>query len=183
MAKREIVQLQAHLSVRIPNYHSWKYRSSNSHSVPQAARSLLLSSGYITHRVTSKSPAAACRLPEHVSLMICCSKFALSVTKRAFPLLKPRPSICHPKHIDTASFFVPRSLFSTTMAAKADMPYAEYRQLGKSGLRVSVPILGAMSIGDKRWQPWVLEEDEALPLLKAAYDRGLNSVSRTRRLS
>ena len=28
---------------------------------------------------------------------------------------------------------------------------AEYRQLGKSGLRVSVPILGAMSIGSKQW--------------------------------
>ncbi|KAF2790685.1 aldo-keto reductase-like protein [Melanomma pulvis-pyrius CBS 109.77] len=52
---------------------------------------------------------------------------------------------------------------------------AEYRQLGKSGLRVSVPILGAMSIGDKKWQPWVIEEEEAFPLLKAAYDRGLNT--------
>lgn len=40
------------------------------------------------------------------------------------------------------------------------VPNAEYRQLGKSGLRVSVPILGAMSFGDKRWQEWVIEEDE-----------------------
>lgn len=54
---------------------------------------------------------------------------------------------------------------------------AEYKQLGKSGLRVSVPILGAMSIGDSRWQPWVIDEDKSLPLLKAAYDRGLNTVS------
>ncbi|TKA62660.1 hypothetical protein B0A49_06795 [Cryomyces minteri] len=46
---------------------------------------------------------------------------------------------------------------------------AEYKQLGKSGLRVSIPILGAMSFGDTRWMPW------ALPLLKAAYDRGLNT--------
>jgi len=52
---------------------------------------------------------------------------------------------------------------------------AEYRQLGKSGLRVSVPILGAMSFGDKKWLPWVLDEDEALPLLKAAYDKGINT--------
>lgn len=57
----------------------------------------------------------------------------------------------------------------------ADIPKVEYTQLGRSGLRVSVPIFGAMSIGDKRWQPWVIEEDEALPLLKAAYDRGLNT--------
>lgn len=32
-----------------------------------------------------------------------------------------------------------------TMAT--EVPKAEYRQLGKSGLRVSVPILGAMGIG------------------------------------
>ncbi|KAI7362503.1 hypothetical protein KC336_g21693, partial [Hortaea werneckii] len=43
---------------------------------------------------------------------------------------------------------------------------AEYKRLGRSGLRVSVPILGAMSFGSKDWQPWVIEEDEALPLLK-----------------
>jgi len=51
----------------------------------------------------------------------------------------------------------------------------DYVRLGKSGLKVSVPILGAMSFGSKDWQPWVIEEDEALPLLKAAYDRGLNT--------
>jgi hypothetical protein len=37
---------------------------------------------------------------------------------------------------------------------------AEYRQLGKSGLRVSVPILGAMGIGDPAWAPWVVGEEE-----------------------
>ena len=62
---------------------------------------------------------------------------------------------------------------ASNMASK--VPKAEYKQLGRSGLRVSVPILGAMSFGDKRWQPWVIEADEALPLLKAAYDRGLNT--------
>lgn len=51
----------------------------------------------------------------------------------------------------------------------------EYKRLGKSGLRVSVPILGAMSIGCKDWLEWVIEDNEALPLLKAAYDRGLNT--------
>ncbi len=37
---------------------------------------------------------------------------------------------------------------------------AEYRRLGKSGLRISVPVLGAMSYGDPGWQPWVLGEDK-----------------------
>lgn len=35
-----------------------------------------------------------------------------------------------------------------------------YRQLGKSGLRVSVPILGGMSFGHKKWLEWVKEEEE-----------------------
>ena len=56
---------------------------------------------------------------------------------------------------------------------------AEYKRLGKSGLRMSVPIFGCMSFGSKKWQPWVIEEDEALPLLKAAYDKGLNTWVRS----
>jgi aryl-alcohol dehydrogenase-like predicted oxidoreductase len=32
-----------------------------------------------------------------------------------------------------------------------------------------------MSLGDPRWQPWVLPEESALPLLKAAYDRGITT--------
>jgi hypothetical protein len=63
-----------------------------------------------------------------------------------------------------------KSLEESVKASKA-----EYRQLGKSGLRVSVPILGAMSFGDPEWNSWVLDEEASLPLLKAAYDRGLNS--------
>ncbi|KAF3909004.1 hypothetical protein ABW21_db0200986 [Orbilia brochopaga] len=52
---------------------------------------------------------------------------------------------------------------------------ASYKRLGTSGLRVSVPILGAMSIGSSKWDSWVLDEDAALPLLKAAYDKGINT--------
>jgi len=51
----------------------------------------------------------------------------------------------------------------------------DYVRVGKSGLKVSVPILGAMSFGDSRWLPWVVNEDKALPLLKAAYERGINT--------
>lgn len=52
---------------------------------------------------------------------------------------------------------------------------ADYVRLGSSGLKVSVPILGAMSFGSKEWMPWVIEEQEGMELLKAAYDRGLNT--------
>ena len=73
------------------------------------------------------------------------------------------------------SFYFSPRFSSSTSIDKSGMPKATYRQLGSSGLRVSNPIFGCMSIGDKRWQPWVIEEDEALILLKAAYDRGINT--------
>lgn len=36
----------------------------------------------------------------------------------------------------------------------------EYRTLGNSGLRISVPVFGCMSFGDRRTLGWVIEEDE-----------------------
>ncbi|KAI0880671.1 Aldo/keto reductase [Annulohypoxylon maeteangense] len=51
----------------------------------------------------------------------------------------------------------------------------EYVRVGSSGLHVSTPILGAMSLGSSKWLPWVLDEDATFEILKAAYDRGLNT--------
>ncbi|KAL2831394.1 NADP-dependent oxidoreductase domain-containing protein [Aspergillus cavernicola] len=51
----------------------------------------------------------------------------------------------------------------------------DYRLLGNSGLRVSVPIVGCMSIGNPEWADWVIGPGQALPLLKAAYDRGVTT--------
>jgi len=51
----------------------------------------------------------------------------------------------------------------------------EYVNLGKSGLKVSKIILGAMSYGSSEWQPWVLDEDESLPLLEHAFKNGINT--------
>ncbi|EXJ77616.1 alcohol dehydrogenase [Capronia epimyces CBS 606.96] len=66
---------------------------------------------------------------------------------------------------------IPRSLQESL-----DNTKVSYVQLGASGLQVSVPILGAMSIGHKDWQPWVLDDEaEVDKLLKGAYDRGLNT--------
>uniref|UniRef100_D8Q5Y9 NADP-dependent oxidoreductase domain-containing protein n=2 Tax=Schizophyllum commune (strain H4-8 / FGSC 9210) TaxID=578458 RepID=D8Q5Y9_SCHCM len=54
-----------------------------------------------------------------------------------------------------------------------------YRQLGKSGLRISVPILGTMSFGNPEWAAfgakWVLGEEESLRILKTAWDMGINT--------
>ncbi|KAG1890484.1 NADP-dependent oxidoreductase domain-containing protein [Suillus fuscotomentosus] len=62
------------------------------------------------------------------------------------------------------------------------MSKAQYRSLGKSGLKVSVPILGAMSFGTSKWailnflQPWVLDEEPSIEILKAAWDLGINTI-------
>ncbi|KZW00866.1 Aldo/keto reductase [Exidia glandulosa HHB12029] len=51
----------------------------------------------------------------------------------------------------------------------------EYQRLGTSGLKVSKIILGCMSYGSSAWRDWVLDEEKALPLFKAAYDAGINT--------
>ncbi|KAG5650729.1 hypothetical protein H0H81_011229 [Sphagnurus paluster] len=56
------------------------------------------------------------------------------------------------------------------------LPKVEYRQLGKSGLRVSVPILGAMSFGSNKWVDWVLDEEKGTEILQAAWDKGINTI-------
>ncbi|KAK0471503.1 NADP-dependent oxidoreductase domain-containing protein, partial [Armillaria novae-zelandiae] len=52
----------------------------------------------------------------------------------------------------------------------------QYHQLGSSGLRVSEPILGAMSFGSPKWLDWVLDEEHSLPTPKAAWDKGINTI-------
>ncbi|KAL2128205.1 hypothetical protein VTI74DRAFT_9517 [Chaetomium olivicolor] len=61
------------------------------------------------------------------------------------------------------------------LKASVENSKCAYRRLGNSGLKVSVPIFGCMSFGDSKNLDWAIEEEEALPLLKAAYDRGLNT--------
>ncbi|KAF4471664.1 aldo-keto reductase [Fusarium albosuccineum] len=65
---------------------------------------------------------------------------------------------------------VPESLSSSLASTKVG-----YRNLGNCGLRVSNLILGGLHMGSPKWLPWVLDEARALPLLKAAYDRGINT--------
>ncbi|KAJ5138433.1 uncharacterized protein N7515_003281 [Penicillium bovifimosum] len=51
----------------------------------------------------------------------------------------------------------------------------EYARLGDSGLKVSKVILGAMSFGAPEWQGWVLNEEESLPLIEYAYQKGIRT--------
>ena len=49
----------------------------------------------------------------------------------------------------------------------------EYIRFGKSGLKVSQLCLGTMSMGSSAWKQWVLDEKEAVPLLRRALDLGI----------
>lgn len=60
------------------------------------------------------------------------------------------------------------------MSSKA-APKMEYTRLGNSGLKISKVVFGCMSLGSSQWQEWVLDEEASLPLLKHAYDVGLNT--------
>jgi 1-deoxyxylulose-5-phosphate synthase len=51
--------------------------------------------------------------------------------------------------------------------------FMDYTNLGATGLRVSRICLGMMSFGDKSSRQWVLEEDEAEPIVRAAADGGV----------
>ncbi|CAE6447969.1 unnamed protein product [Rhizoctonia solani] len=50
-----------------------------------------------------------------------------------------------------------------------------YTRLGSSGLKVSRIILGLMTYGTPEWEGWVLEEEEGLEHIKAAYDAGIQT--------
>ena len=50
----------------------------------------------------------------------------------------------------------------------------QYINLGKTGMKVSRLCLGMMSYGSKQWRDWVLDEEQAKPLIKRALDAGVN---------
>lgn len=50
----------------------------------------------------------------------------------------------------------------------------DYRRLGHTGVHVSPICLGMMTYGTKKWREWVLEEDEARPLVRKAIEAGIN---------
>jgi aryl-alcohol dehydrogenase (NADP+) len=50
----------------------------------------------------------------------------------------------------------------------------QYVHLGKTGLVVSRLALGCMTYGSKRWRAWVLDEDEARPFIRRAWELGIN---------
>ncbi|KAF0971809.1 hypothetical protein FDP41_010032 [Naegleria fowleri] len=54
------------------------------------------------------------------------------------------------------------------------IPFSKYVRFGNTGLKVSPLCFGCMTFGSSKWQPWVLDEDESLKMLKRAYELGIN---------
>src|SRR5207247_7809205 len=50
----------------------------------------------------------------------------------------------------------------------------DYVNLGSCGLKVSRICLGTMTYGSRKWREWVLEEEQARPLIKQAIEAGIN---------
>jgi len=50
----------------------------------------------------------------------------------------------------------------------------EYINVGKSGLKVSRLCLGMMTYGSPKWRNWILDEEQALPIIKRALESGIN---------
>lgn len=70
-------------------------------------------------------------------------------------LANPRIALGTPRISASKLLQVPAALDASIKATKV-----EYRQLGRSGLRVSNPILGGAQLGSSRWFPWVLDRDQ-----------------------
>jgi 1-deoxyxylulose-5-phosphate synthase len=49
-----------------------------------------------------------------------------------------------------------------------------YVNLGTAGVKVSRVALGCLTFGSKNWRPWVIEEEDAVVLIKRALDKGIN---------
>ncbi|MFI5341167.1 MAG: aldo/keto reductase [Candidatus Methylomirabilales bacterium] len=50
----------------------------------------------------------------------------------------------------------------------------QYVNLGTAGLKVSRICLGTMTFGTRKWRNWMLEEEEARPILRRAAEVGIN---------
>lgn len=50
----------------------------------------------------------------------------------------------------------------------------QYVNLGRTGLKVSRICLGMMTYGDKSWREWLLDEADADPFVKRAFEAGIN---------
>jgi aryl-alcohol dehydrogenase-like predicted oxidoreductase len=50
----------------------------------------------------------------------------------------------------------------------------DYIRFGQTGLKVSQLCLGTMSLGSSAWKRWVLDEPDAIPILRRALDLGIN---------
>jgi len=106
-----------------------------------------------------------CRRPRTIMSVATRNPFALMDESR--PSTPPLPAKPAPAPFRSST----TTMFTTSTTSKV-----QYRSLGKSGLKVSVPILGAGSFGTSKWASWVLDEEPSIEIMKAAWDLGINTI-------
>ena len=52
----------------------------------------------------------------------------------------------------------------------------DYVRLGRSGLKISRLCLGTMNMGAPQWKPWIFDADQSRPIIKHAFDNGINFI-------
>lgn len=50
----------------------------------------------------------------------------------------------------------------------------QYVQLGRTGLQVSQICLGMMTYGSPQWRPWTMDEEASRPVVRRAFELGIN---------
>lgn len=86
----------------------------------------------------------------HVSL-----KSPKSIGVRKINNVESKDEVVEPAKL---SVFAPNSRIPPSLARSIYSTKATYRQVGRSGLRVSNPILGTLGFGDSTWMPWCMDE-------------------------
>lgn len=65
---------------------------------------------------------------------------------------------------------------------RAPIPIDHLNRLGRSGLKISNVILGCMQYGTSAQMEWTNPEEKALPIIKHAFDKGINTWDTVRSL-
>lgn len=64
----------------------------------------------------------------------------------------------------------------STSTQTSEPKLVPWKNLGKSGLKISNIVIGCMGYGSKNWDPWLIEDkQEVFKILKKAYDHGIRT--------
>src|SRR5215470_878743 len=138
--------------------------------MPPSPMALTVTGPIVLVCICAPSPLGCCRCPFSSGLL------PLRAAARR-PQHRPRLGM-PPRRWAVIAVTLPRKRHNIRISSGfcrivSERVFMEYVNLGSTGLRVSRICLGMMSFGDKSSRQWVLEEDAAEPLVRAAADGGV----------